>query len=397
MKTKMRMLLSVWVSLVVSVSSLPYTGQGVQEAFAQHEGHGSGAATKTAPTTTSSPEQKAAEEAPAVEIPLDKQQLIGVKTAVVQMKSIKQTIRTVGRIEYDEKKLATINVKFESWIEKLHVDYVGKQVRKGDPLAEIYSPELFATQQEFINLVKWKGRNSEVKDETINKMLSQDSDAILEATKQRLRLWDISDEQIKAIAESGKPMRTLTIYSPVNGTVILKTAIQGMRVMPGEKLFDIVDLSTVWIVSDIYEYELPLIRTGNTAKISMSYFPGKEFTAVIDYIYPVLASETRTAKVRFSIPNPGGQLKPQMFTNVEIKVGMGTRLVVPEDAVIDTGMRQLVYVDKGEGIFEPREVVVGLRSDGMVEILKGLKAKERVATAATFLIDSEARLKGIVK
>ena len=394
---KMRILFTICVSLALSVSSLPRTGQGVQEAFAQHEGHGSGAVTKTAPTITSSTEQKATEETPVVEIPLDKQQLIGVKTAVVQVKSIRQTIRTVGRIEYDEKKLATINVKFESWIEKLHVDYVGKQVRKGDPLAEIYSPELFATQQEFINLVKWKGRNSEVKDETINKMLSRDSDAILEATKQRLRLWDISDEQIKAIAESGKPMRTLTIYSPVNGTVILKTAIQGMRVMPGEKLFDIADLSTVWIVSDIYEYELPLIRTGDTAKITMSYFPGKEFTAVIDYVYPVLASETRTAKVRFSIPNPGRQLKPQMFTNVEIKVGMGKRLVVPEDAVIDTGMRQLVYVDKGEGIFEPREVVVGLRSDGMVEILKGLKAKERVATAATFLIDSEARLKGIVK
>lgn len=397
MKKRMRILLSVWVSLVLSVSTLPHTGQGVQEAFAQHEGHGSGAALKTAPAATSSPEQKAAEEAPVVEIPLDKQQLIGVKTALVQVKSIKQTIRTVGRIEYDEKKLATINVKFESWIEKLHVDYVGKQVRKGDPLAEIYSPELFATQQEFINLVKWKGRTSEVKDETINKMLSQDSSAILEAAKQRLRLWDISDEQIKAIAESGKPMRTLTIYSPVNGTVILKSAIQGMRVMPGEKLFDIADLSTVWIVSDIYEYELPLIRTGDTARISMSYFPGKEFTAVIDYVYPVLASETRTAKVRFSIPNPGGQLKPQMFTNVEIKISQGKRLVVPEDAVIDTGMRQLVYVDKGEGMFEPREVVVGLRSDGMVEILKGLKAKERVATAATFLIDSEARLKGIVK
>lgn len=343
-------------------------------------------------------EQTAVEpEVPTVEIPLDKQQLIGVKTAPVTVRALGKTIRTVGRIEADEKKLATINLKFEGWIEKLYVDYAGKYVKKGEPLAEVYSPELFATQQEFINLIKWAGQSGEVKDETVNKMLTRDSEAIVEAAKQRLRLWDISEEQIKSIAESGKPVRTLTIYSPINGYVIQKAALQGMRVMPGEKLFDIADLSTVWVIADIYENELSLVHTGDRATISLSYFPGKKFTAVIDYVYPVLAGDTRTAKVRFSIPNPGGQLKPQMFTNVEIKVAMGRKLAVPEDAVIDTGTRQIVYVDKGDGYFEPRDVVVGLRSDGLVEILKGLKAKERVATAATFLIDSEARLKGIVK
>jgi Cu(I)/Ag(I) efflux system membrane fusion protein len=411
----MRILSVVCAGLVISLFYLPPAGHmGAQEAVAQHSGHGGAPLSSEQPQqpkgkvepSKESPkeqpkkattEQAAVEEVPTVEISLEKQQLIGVKTAAVSTKPVRQTIRTVGRIEYDEKKLATINVKFESWIEKLHVDYVGKYVKKGDPLAEVYSPELFATQQEFINLMKWKGQSSEVKDETINKMLARDSDAIVEAAKQRLRLWNITDEQIKSIAESGKPARTLTIYSPVNGTVIQKTAIQGMRVMPGDKLFDIADLSTVWIISDIYEYELPTIHAGDTAKISMSYFPGKEFMAVIDYVYPVLASETRTTKVRFSIPNPGGQLKPGMFTNVELKVNMGKRLVVPQDAVIDTGMRQIVYVDKGEGNFEPRNVVAGIRSDGMVEILKGLKEKERVATAATFLIDSEARLKGIVK
>ncbi len=344
-----------------------------------------------------STEKPAAEEVPLVEIPLEKQQLIGVKTAAVSIKSIRQTIRTVGRIEYDEKKLATINAHFEAWIEKLYVDYVGKYVKKGDPLAELYSHELFATQQEFINALKWKGQSSDVKDEAVNKMLTQDSEAIVEGAKQRLRLWDISDEQIQAIAASGKPMRTLTLYSPVNGTVIQKAALQGMRVMPGEKLFDIADLSTVWVIADIYENELPLVHTGDRATISLSYFPGKKFTAVIEYVYPVLTGETRTAKIRFSMPNPGGQLKPQMFTNVEIKVATSSKLAIPEDAVIDTGARQIVYVDKGDGYFEPRDVVVGLRSDGFAEILKGLKAKERVATSATFLIDSEARLKGIVK
>ncbi|MDI6729647.1 MAG: efflux RND transporter periplasmic adaptor subunit, partial [Thermodesulfovibrionales bacterium] len=197
--------------------------------------------------------------------------------------------------------------------------------------------------------------------------------------------------------ETGKPVRTLTVYSPVNGYILQKTALQGMRVMPGEKLFDVADLSNVWIISDIYEYELSLIKTGQRANISLSYFPGKEFSSTIDYVYPTLSGETRTAKVRFSIPNPGGQLKPQMFTNVEVKINLGKRLAIPEDAVIDTGVRQIVYVDKGEGYFEPREVMLGLKADGMVEVLKGLKAGEKIASAANFLIDSEAKLKGIVK
>jgi Cu(I)/Ag(I) efflux system membrane fusion protein len=168
-----------------------------------------------------------------------------------------------------------------------------------------------------------------------------------------------------------------------------------MKVMPGEKLFDIVDLSSIWVVADVYEYELPVIKLGAQAAISLSYFPGKEFLSKIDYIYPTLAGETRTAKVRFTLPNPGGQLKPQMFTNVTLKINLGKRLVVPEDAVIDTGMRQIVYVDKGDGNFEPREVSVGLKTDQMVEVTKGLRAGEKVASSANFLIDSEAKLKGI--
>lgn len=377
---------------------------GVRQAMAQHAGHGGGMPPAEPQPPKEQPkgqpqEQKATteEEVPTVEIPLEKQQLIGVKTVEVAVKPLRKTIRTVGRIEYDEKRLATVNTKFEGWIEKLYVDYTGKYVKKGDPLAEIYSPELFATQQEFLNLLKWRGKSGEVKDENISSMLTRDAEAIVEAAKQRLRLWDITDEQINSIEETGKIIRTLTLYSPVDGYVVQKTALLGMRVMPGEKLFDVADLSTVWIISDIYEYELPLIKLGATAKISLSYFPGKEFTSRIDYVYPVLAGETRTAKVRFSIPNPGGQLKPQMFTNVEVKINMGKRLAIPEDAVIDTGMRQIVYVDKGEGYFEPRDVTLGLKADGMVEVLKGLKAKEKVASAANFLIDSEARLKGIVK
>ena len=392
-----------WLIMVLPVEDF-LGNAGPRSAFAQHEGQGGGEPATLAPAQQQKEEPKepsagksSVEEVPMVEIPVEKQQLIGVKTSEVSFKQVQKTIRTVGRIEVDEKKLATINIHFDAWIEKLYVDYVGKYVRKGDPLAEVYSHELFATQQEFINALKWGKQSGDVKDEKISKMLAQDSESIVEAAKQRLRLWDISDDQIRSIAETGKPVRNLTIYSPLNGYVIQKPAIRGMRVLTGDKLFDIADLSTIWIISDIYEYELPSIHAGDTARISMSYFPGKEFTAVVDYVYPILASETRTAKVRFSVPNPGGQLKPGMFTNVELKVNMGKKLVVPQDAVIDTGMRQIVYVDKGNGYFEPRDVVAGVRAGGIVEILKGLKAKERVVSAATFLIDSEARLKGVVR
>ena len=342
---------------------------------------------------TAKSEEAAKQETPIVEIPLEKQQLIGVKTAQVSARPLEKIIRTVGRIEYDERKLATINTRYEGYIEKLHADYAGRYVKKGDPLAEIYSPELYATQQEFLNLLNWsKSRKSD----DMGLMLSKDAGAILQAARQRLKLWDITDDQIEAISTAGKPIRTLTIYSPVSGYIMQKMAVQGMRVMPGEKLFDIADLSTVWVISDIYEYELPLVKVGQTANITLSYFPGKVFSSKIDYVYPALSGETRTAKVRFSIPNPGGQLKPQMYTNVEIKIGLGKKLAIPDDAVIDTGIRQVVYVDKGNGYFEPREVRTGLRAEGVVEITGGLKAGEKIATSANFLIDSEAKLKGIV-
>ena len=335
------------------------------------------------------------EEVPTIEIPVDKQRLIGVKTFEVAVRPLQHVIRTVGRIEYDEKRLSTVNTKIEGWIEKLYVDYTGKFVRKGEPLAGIYSPELVATQQELLNVLKWAGQKKDVQNGDTQKMLSHDAEVMLEAARQRLSLWDISENQIRKIEESGKPIKTLAIYSPVTGYVVQKMALQGMKVMPGEKLFDVADLSEVWVMADIYEYELPMIKTGQVASITMSYFPGKTFTSKIDYVYPTLSAETRTAKVRFSIANPGGKLKPQMYSDVEIKIDLGKKLAVPDNAVIDTGVRQIVYVDKGDGYFEPREVKLGLRSEGFREVLEGLKAGEKVASSATFLVDSEAQLKNV--
>lgn len=345
--------------------------------------------------SNSTASEQQAEEPPTVEIPVEKQQLMGVKTMVVEPKQVQKSVRTVGRIEYDEKRLSTINTKFEGWVEKLYVDYTGRYVEKREPLAEIYSPELLATQMEFINLLKWSESKSGQTE--IDRMITADARAVIEAAKQRLRLWDITEEQIKKIEETKRPIKTLTIYSPVSGYVSQKSVLQGMRVMPGEKLFDIVDLSTVWIIADVYEYELPLIDVGQEAEISLSYMPGKVFKSKIEFVYPSLSKDTRTAKIRFSLPNKDGQLKPQMFTEVTIKRNLGRRLIIPEEAVIDTGTRQIVYVDKGDGYFEPRQILPGLKADGSVEVLKGLKAGERIAVSGNFLIDSEARLKGIVK
>jgi len=370
---------------------------------------------KAAKPQTKAPSRKQPEqvvqEAPQVEITPELQQRIGVKTVSVAVKPIQKTIRTVGRIEIDERSQATVNTKIEGWIEKLYVDYTGRYVKKGEPLAEIYSPELLATQQEFINTKKWAGKqtitmpaaghNHGAKAEApepvsvMKQMLEKDATATLEAARQRLRLWDISAAQIKKIENTGQPIRTLTLYSPVSGYITQKMAVQGMKVMPGEKLFDVADFSHVWIIADIYEYELSAVRVGQPVKITLSYFPGQEWTSRIDYIYPVFSAETRTAKVRLTLPNPRGQLKPQMFTNVEIRVDMGRKLMIPDSAVIDTGKGQVVYVDRGNGFFEPREIQTGLRADGAVEVLRGLKAGEKVASSANFLIDSEAQLKGV--
>jgi Cu(I)/Ag(I) efflux system membrane fusion protein len=351
-------------------------------------------------------EEESMEEPLTVEMLPEKQQLIGVKKIEASIRPVQRTLRTVGRIDYNERKLATVNIKVEGWVEKLYADYVGKPVRKGEKLADIYSPELYSAQLELINLFQWKNekihrmqRNIEFewgdRYGTVGRMLTFDLDALIQVAKQKLMLWEVPEEQILELEETKEPMKTLTVHSPINGYVIEKQVVEGTRIQPGEKLFDIADLSTLWVIADIYAHELPLIRVGQRARISLCFSPGKEFSSKVDYIYPTLSGTTRTTKIRFVIPNPDGGLKPQMFTDVEIKIDLGEKLIIPSDAVIDTGTKKVVYVDKGNGYFEPREVTLGLRLDETVEVTKGLKAGEKVASAANFLIDSEAKLKGI--
>ena len=338
------------------------------------------------------------QDVPKVEISDDQQKMIGVKTVKVAMGSLQKVIRTVGRLEANEHDLATVNAKIEGWVEKLYVDVTGSYVKKGDPLVEIYSPELYASQRELLSALKWARQSAESKKNAstdINSMLAQDAAATLQAARERLLLWDISDEQIKKIEETGKPIRTLTLYSPVNGFVTQKMAVAGMKVMPGEKLFDIADLSNLWVFADVYENELPLIKVGDSATVTLPYLPGRAISSQIDYIYPTISADTRTAKIRLKLPNPDYKLKPQMFANVEIRINLGKKLLIPESAVIDTGRGIIAYVDLGDGNFEPREIEVGLSTDRSIEVLRGLKAGEKVVSQANFLVDSEAQLKGV--
>lgn len=404
-------------ALVLALGLLPATGwmatdlvpaaMAAEGPAGGHAGHGG-----TPPPQAQAPvKDEFGEETSTIEIPADQQQLIGVRTSEAKILPLHRTIRTIGRIENDERGLATINTKIEGWIERLHVNATGEFVKKGEPVIEIYSPEFYATQQEFLNVLKWVHARPEASGSTtagarkfydsgsrdIASLLARDARTMAAAARQRLRLWDISDAQIAAIERSGVPVRTITIHSPVSGYVMAKPALEGMRVMPGEKLLDIADLSTVWVMADIFENDLPLVKTGQKAMISLNAFPGEKFESVIDYLYPALAGETRTMKARLVVANPDGRFKPQMFTDVEILVDLGKKLAVPEAAVLNTGTRQMVYLDQGDGVFEPREVTTGLRAEGLIEITAGLAPGDKVASEANFLIDSEARLKGVVQ
>ncbi len=323
-----------------------------------------------------------------VQISPERQQLIGVKIGTAEMKPLDHVIRTVGRVDYDEKRIVTVSPKIGGWIEDLYVDFTGRFVRQGEPLLTIYSPELVSTQEEYLLALKAK--------KTLTKSsfpeVAESGDSLAESARRRLKLWDITDDQIRNLEETGQSKKTLALYSPFSGYVLEKNVYKGMNVMPGMALYKVADLSVVWIYADVYEYELPFIQLGQQASIEIASLPGQTFTGKAIYIYPSLNPETRTAKVRFELTNSQGKLKPEMFANLEIKVRLGQKLVVPSGAIIDTGLRQLAIVSKGSGYFEPREVKA-TRVDDYYEVMKGLKAGEQVVTSANFLVDSESNLK----
>jgi Cu(I)/Ag(I) efflux system membrane fusion protein len=324
-----------------------------------------------------------------IQITPERQQLIGVKIGTVETRPLEKVIRAVGTIDYDEKRIATVSIKVGGWIEDLYVDFTGRYVRKGEPLLTVYSPELVSTHEEYLTALAAK---KSLAKSSIPEV-ARSGDSLVESARRRLKLWDVTDEEIRKLEESGKAKRTLTFYAPLSGFVMEKSVYKGMNVMPGTTLYKLADLSVVWLYADIYEYELSHIRLGQEAAIQLTAFPGETFRGKAIYIYPFLDPTTRTARVRFVFPNPHGKLKPEMYANVEIKIPLGQKLAVPSGAVIDTGLRQVAIVDKGAGFFEPREIKIGAKTEDYYQVISGLKAGERVVTSANFLIDSESQLK----
>ena len=325
----------------------------------------------------------------AFQISSEKQQLIGVTYSEVSYGQMSKTVRAVARLAYDETKTVRIHPKVEGWIEVVYVDFTGKQVQKGQPLISIYSPDLVSTQHEYLLAIK--GR-TELSDSPF-KEAAIGSNSLYEAARRRLELFDISDQQIKDLEKRGSAIKALTIYAPTNGFVTVRNAFPKQRVTPETELYQIADLSTVWAIADIYEYEAPEIKIGQSATMTLSYYPGKPFRGLVSYISPQVDAATRTLKIRIEFPNPGFTLKPDMFANVELKIDYGKRLVVPQESVLDSGTDQTVFVSLEGGYFEPRKVQLGGRVDNKVIVLAGLKAGERIVTSANFLIDSESKLK----
>ncbi|MFB3902540.1 MAG: efflux RND transporter periplasmic adaptor subunit [Acidobacteriota bacterium] len=318
----------------------------------------------------------------------ERQQLMGITLARAEELPLEQSIRTFGRVTYDETKLNHIHTKFDGYIEKLYVNYVGQFVKKGQPVFTIYSPELYATQKEYLLALRAREQFGDLTDRRSGPKID-----LVEAARQRLELWDIGDEAIRRLEETRQPIHAVTIESPVTGFVTAKTAVEGLRVMPGDTLYDVVDLSTVWVMADIYEVNLPFVRVGQHAEMLLPYQPGRKLSGRVSYIDPTLDEKTRTVKARIQMANPQGTLKPEMYGDVIIHGSRGFGVAVPDDAVISTGERNIVFVARGNGLFEPREVTVGVKVRNLYEIKSGVSAGEQVVTGANFLLDSESKLK----
>lgn len=322
-------------------------------------------------------------------ISAEKQQLIGVQYGTVESRPLTRTIRAVGRLTYDETRITHIHTKFEGWINKVYVNFTGQLIRKGQPLFTVYSPELVSTQQEYL-IAK---RAHKYLSDAPYAEVSEGANSLLDSARERLKLWDISDAQIAELDKTGKVQRDLTMYSPVDGFVLDRKAFENIRVTPDSDLYTVADLSTVWAYAEVYEYEVPYVRLGQKAIMSLSYYPGETFVGKVSYIYPQLDTMTRTLKVRLDFPNSEFRLKPDMYADIQLQIDYGTKLVVPQDALLDSGTEQVVFVARGDGYFEPRKVEVGPKIDDSVVILSGLKAGEKIVTSGNFLVDSESRLK----
>jgi Cu(I)/Ag(I) efflux system membrane fusion protein len=361
----------VWKSGGLPADNTPATATS-----STHAGHG--VARVDSPTTTPNSENPN-----QIFIAPERQQLIGVKSVAAEVRPLVREIRTVGRLAY-------IHTKLAGFIEEVFVDYIGRPVKRGEPLFTIYSPELVATQEEYLLALK---SSSMLKDSQFP-WISSGGKNLLEAARRRLLLWDITPEEIDALEKSGMVKRALTIHSPVTGVVTERQAYHhGRYVTPDLDLYMIVDLSTVWALGEVYENDLPFLKIGQTVQVELPYSSSQTRRGRIVFIAPALDPKTRTVEVRVEFPNPDLTLRPDMFVNYRLNVDLGRKLVVPLDAVLNTGTQQYVFVDKGNGYFEPRYVKLGPQTEELYAIEDGLQSGERVVTAANFILDSETRLK----
>ncbi|NIQ98362.1 MAG: efflux RND transporter periplasmic adaptor subunit [Desulfuromonadales bacterium] len=322
-------------------------------------------------------------------------QNMGVRTAPVEVRDLSQKIRTVGTVGYEEPRQYSVNSKIGGWIEKLYVNETGREIKRGEPLLEIYSPELVAAQEEYLLALQ----NQRSLSDSGFPEISAGAGRLLEASRQRLKYWDISDRQIERLRRSGKARKTLTLHSPYDGIVTEKSVHEGMRIESGKELFQISDISRVWVIADIYEYELPWVRKGQEAVVELPYQPGRALSGEVTYIYPYVDEKTRTVKVRLEFDNPSYELKPDQYVNVKLAARtVEDAMVIPREAILHSGDRRTVFIALGDGKFEPRQVEVGLSgADGLMQIEQGVMEGERVVTSSQFLLDSESRLREAIQ
>lgn len=322
-------------------------------------------------------------------------QNIGVTTATIERKRLGRDIRTVGRIGYDETKVRRIAPKIGGWIEAQHVNFPGQVVRKGEALLEIYSPELVATQEEYLVALRYQSRLHE---STLHDAVTGAGD-LVRAAEARLRYWEITDRQIEALRERGEITRTMVLHAPFRGIVVERMIPEGGFLQAGQSVYAIADISTVWVYADVYEYEAPWLRVGQEATMTLAYQPGVTHRGKVQYVYPYLDKKTRTIEARMEFPNtPEFDLKPDMWANVLLHTEVARDgLAVPIQAVIRTGQRDVALVALEGGRFEPREVRLGAQAGDEFEVLEGLAAGERVVTSAQFLINSESNLQAAVR
>jgi membrane fusion protein, copper/silver efflux system len=319
----------------------------------------------------------------------EKQQLIGVKYGEVRSQPLAKTIRAVGRLEFDETRITHVHSKIEGWVERVYVDFTGKLIEKNQPLLSIYSPELLATQEEYLLALRAReklGKSSITE-------VAAGASSLLDAARQRLELWDVSAEQIEELERTKKPIKAVTLYATRSGFVTARNVYERQKITPETDLYTIADLSTVWAIADIYEFEAPEIRLGQAVTLTLPYLANRTFRGKITYIYPQLDNTTRTLKVRTEFPNPDFALKPDMYANVELRIDYGKQLSVPVEAVLDSGSEQTVFVALDRGYFEPRNIQLGGKVGDTFIVLGGLKDGERIVTSGNFLIDSESKLK----